>query len=38
MIIGSQFFLAGFLGELVSRNSPERNSYMIEETVGLGNA
>ena len=38
MIIGSQFFLAGFLGELVSRNSPERNSYMISETLGLGNA
>jgi glycosyltransferase involved in cell wall biosynthesis len=38
MIIGSQFFLAGFLGELVTRNAPERNSYMIEEKVGLGNA
>jgi glycosyltransferase involved in cell wall biosynthesis len=38
MIIGSQFFLAGFLGELIARNSPERNSYMIEETLGLGNA
>ena len=38
MIIGSQFFLAGFLGELVTRNAPERNSYMIEERVGLGNA
>lgn len=38
MIIGSQFFLAGFLGELIARNSPERNSYMIEETLGLPNA
>jgi glycosyltransferase involved in cell wall biosynthesis len=37
MVIGSQFFLAGFLGELVSRTSPERNSYMIEETLGLAN-
>jgi hypothetical protein len=35
MVIGSQFFLAGFLGELVARNSPDRNSYMIEETAGL---
>jgi glycosyltransferase involved in cell wall biosynthesis len=35
MIIGSQFFLAGFLGELITRNSPERNSYMIEDTAGL---
>lgn len=36
MIIGSQFFLAGFIGELIARNSPERNFYMIEEKVGLG--
>ena len=35
MVIGSQFFLAGFLGELVTRNSPDRNSYLIEETAGL---
>lgn len=33
MIIGSQFFLAGFIGELIARNSPERNHYMIEETI-----
>lgn len=31
MIIGTQLFLAGFLGELVSRNSAERNTYLIEE-------
>jgi glycosyltransferase involved in cell wall biosynthesis len=30
MIIGAQFFLAGFLGELVSRSSTERNNYQIE--------
>ncbi len=35
MIIGSQLFLAGFIGELISRNSPERNSYLIEEKAGL---
>ena len=35
MILGTQFFLAGFLGELITRNAPERNSYMIEETLGI---
>jgi len=33
MIIGSQLFLAGFLGELISRNGPERNHYLIEEKI-----
>ena len=32
MIIGAQFFLAGFLGELVSRSSTDRNKYQIDET------
>jgi glycosyltransferase involved in cell wall biosynthesis len=31
MIVGSQLFLAGFLGELVLRNSPERNQYLVSE-------
>lgn len=31
MIIGSQLFLAGFLGELIIRNSPERNRYEISK-------
>jgi glycosyltransferase involved in cell wall biosynthesis len=35
MIIGSQLFLAGFIGELIARNSPERNNYLIEEKTGL---
>ncbi len=35
MIIGSQLFLAGFIGELISRNAPERNFYLIEEKVGV---
>ena len=30
MILGTQLFLAGFLGELISRNSPKRNHYQIE--------
>lgn len=33
MVIGSQLFLAGFLGELISRNGPERNHYYIEEKI-----
>lgn len=33
MIIGTQLFLAGFLGELISRNSMGRNDYQIEETI-----
>jgi hypothetical protein len=33
MIIGTQLFLAGFLGELVSRNSPEKNEYKVEKTI-----
>ena len=33
MIIGTQLFVAGFLGELISRNSSERNNYQIEKTI-----
>ena len=35
LIIGMQLFLAGFIGELISRNSPNRNSYLIETKTGL---
>jgi glycosyltransferase involved in cell wall biosynthesis len=35
VIIGMQLFLAGFIGELISRNSPGRNSYLIEKKTGL---
>ena len=31
MILGTQLFLAGFLGELIARNSAERNKYQIEK-------
>ena len=31
MILGTLLFLAGFLGELISRNASERNYYRIEE-------
>ncbi|MCF2581903.1 glycosyltransferase [Bacteroides caecigallinarum] len=31
MILGTQLFIAGFLGELIARNSQERNKYQIEK-------
>ena len=33
MMIGTQFFLAGFIGDLVSRSSQNRNDYQIEKTL-----
>lgn len=33
VIVGVQLFVAGFLGELVSRNSPLRNTYEVDETL-----
>jgi glycosyltransferase involved in cell wall biosynthesis len=33
MIIGSQLFLAGFLGEMISRSSSDRNKYLIAEKI-----
>ncbi len=33
MVIGVQLFLAGFLAELISRNSPNRNNYKIEKEI-----
>jgi glycosyltransferase involved in cell wall biosynthesis len=33
MIIGTQLFLAGFIGELISRNAAGRNNYQIEKTL-----
>jgi len=35
VIIGMQLFLAGFISELISRNAPGRNSYLIEDKIGL---
>ena len=34
MVIGTQLFLAGFIGELITRNASERNNYIVSETVG----
>ena len=33
MILGTQLFLTGFLGEIVARNSTERNNYKIEKEI-----
>ena len=34
MIIGTQFFLTGFIGELVSRSAADRNHYLVEQRLG----
>lgn len=34
MIVGVQLFVGGFLGELISRNSPDRNQYQIDQRLG----
>ncbi len=33
MIMGVQLFLAGFLAELIARNSPDKNKYLISEQI-----
>lgn len=33
MILGTQLFMTGFLGEIVARNSSERNNYLIEKEI-----
>jgi glycosyltransferase involved in cell wall biosynthesis len=35
MVIGTQLFVTGFLAEMISRNSPHRNSYLVEKRTGL---
>jgi glycosyltransferase involved in cell wall biosynthesis len=35
MVIGTQLFVAGFLGELVSRSASDRNAYLIAEKLGV---
>jgi glycosyltransferase involved in cell wall biosynthesis len=34
MLIGVQLFLAGFIAELINRNAPDRNHYLIAEKIG----
>jgi glycosyltransferase involved in cell wall biosynthesis len=33
MILGTQLFLAGFLGELISRSSSDRNTYLVDKEI-----
>lgn len=33
IIVGVQLFVAGFLGEMISRNSSERNNYLVKEVI-----
>lgn len=33
MILGTQLFLTGFIGELVSRSAPDRNTYLIDKEI-----
>lgn len=35
MVIGTQFFLAGFLGELISRSASDRNVYLIDKKLNI---
>lgn len=35
MIIGTLLFLTGFLGELINRNSSERNNYLIKDKINI---
>ncbi|MCK5338097.1 MAG: glycosyltransferase family 2 protein, partial [Bacteroidales bacterium] len=34
MVVGVQLFLSGFLAEMISRNSPDRNKYIIQSRIG----
>lgn len=35
MVIGMQLFLAGFIAELVTRNAADRNTYLVDEKLGI---
>ena len=35
IVIGTQLFLSGFLGEMIARNSSDRNFYLVERKIGL---
>jgi hypothetical protein len=35
LVVGMQLFLAGFVSELVARNAPGRNTYLVEDKIGL---
>jgi glycosyltransferase involved in cell wall biosynthesis len=35
MILGTQLFVAGFLGEMISRTAADKNQYLVERKLGL---
>ena len=35
MILGTQLFMTGFLAEMVSRSSSDRNVYHVEKEIGI---
>lgn len=35
MIIGTQLFLSGFLAELISRNNPDKNKYLVDKYLNI---
>jgi glycosyltransferase involved in cell wall biosynthesis len=35
MIIGTQLFLAGFIAEMISRNSPDKNKYLVDSKINI---
>jgi glycosyltransferase involved in cell wall biosynthesis len=35
MVLGTVLFLAGFMGELILRNSPDRNNYLLERKINI---
>ena len=35
IVVGTQLFLAGFLGELIARNASDRTVYLVEKKLGL---
>ena len=35
IVIGTQLFLAGFLGELIARNAADKNHYLIDQKAGI---
>ena len=38
IVFGVQLFLAGFIAELVNRNAPDRNSYLVEDKIGFNSS
>lgn len=35
MVLGTMLFLSGFIGELILRNSADRNNYLLEKKINI---